>query len=367
MLSFRHAPLHFPPNFVFLRSFLLTFVVLPSFGLNAAFAANQDDDELKKSSPSEIYQVSTQSLSELSIAIKHVAVAEVQSLNSSQLASEISAIVKSVGVDVGDSVKKGAELLRLDCRPYDIELLKARASADVAAAKLILANTQLKSAKKLAKESFLPEDTLLQRQAEYQMAIGEERARIAQVQGAVLDVSRCRILAPFDAVVVERIAQEGEYIGRGKAVLKLLDTASVQVIANVAPKDIESLNLAKNLNFHYRNTQLPLELIKLSSFVSKKSGTYTARLNFSAAIADIGIQGQLQWGDVDYYLPSKLVVSREGHLGVFMLKGNKASFVSLPDALEGRPAKVNLASDVPIITQGRFQLNDGDSVTVNFE
>ena len=332
---------------------IVAFSLFTSMISNPAFSGDEN-----------IYQIKAEPLSELSIVIKHEAVAAVRSLNSSQLASEIAAIVMSVYVDVGDTVVKGTPLLSLDCKLYDISLLSSNANDDAAAARLLLAKTQLKSAQKLAKESFLPGDTLSQRQAQYQMAVAEKQASAAQTQRAQLDVSHCDILAPFDAAVVERLAQEGEYLGPGMPVLRLLDTGSIQVIARIAPKDVTSIESAVALKFHYQNKDLPLELTRLSNFVAEKTGTYTARLVFSGDAADIGVQGRLQWTDSAQYLPSHLLVSREGELGVFVVKGQSVTFVKLPYALEGRPAKTTLEANALIVTHGRGQLHDGDRVEV---
>ncbi|PCJ43895.1 MAG: hypothetical protein COA99_07670 [Moraxellaceae bacterium] len=340
------------------QGFLLFFSILASTLLTSNMATAADVDQQTAS------KIHAEPLADIAIVIKHEAVAAVKSLNASQLASEIAAIVKAVNVDVGDIVKKGEVLLSLDCRPYEIAMLRGKANGDAAAAKLLLTESQMNSAKKLAKKSFLPEDTLLQRQAQYQISIAEKAAAEAQIQQAQLDVSRCQIVSPFEAVIVERFAQEGEYIAPGMPVLKLMDTESIQVIARIAPKDIASVKGAESLNFNYRGKVMPLALTRLSGFQAEKTGTYTARLTFTGQMADIGSQGRLQWVDDYLYLPARLLVSRRGELGVFVVKGQSASFIKMPEALEGRSVKTTLPADTLIVTQGRSQLQDGDLVEV---
>jgi hypothetical protein len=57
------------------------------------------------------------------------------------------------------------------------------------------------------------------------------------------------------------------------------------------------------------------------------------------------------------------VLRRDGKLGVFVANGNKATFVPLPLAQEGRPAPADLAPDAAVITTGRYQLQDGQAVS----
>jgi hypothetical protein len=63
-------------------------------------------------------------------------------------------------------------------------------------------------------------------------------------------------------------------------------------------------------------------------------------------------------------LPSNLISRRNGVLGVFVLGSNKARFVPLPNAQEGRPASVDLPDSTLVITMGRERLQDGALVSV---
>jgi hypothetical protein len=53
---------------------------------------------------------------------------------------------------------------------------------------------------------------------------------------------------------------------------------------------------------------------------------------------------------------------RGGQLGVFVLETDRARFVALPGAEEGRPADSTLPGATLLIDEGRQRLRDGDSV-----
>ncbi|WP_455216774.1 hypothetical protein, partial [Kaarinaea lacus] len=93
-----------------------------------------------------------------------------------------------------------------------------------------------------------------------------------------------------------------------------------------------------------------------------KSRTREARLLFTENPALPGSAGELVWEQPSASLPADLLVKRNGKLGVFVLNDGQAKFVPLAGAEAGRPAIVNLAPATEIITQGRFRLQDGDSV-----
>ena len=63
-------------------------------------------------------------------------------------------------------------------------------------------------------------------------------------------------------------------------------------------------------------------------------------------------------------MPGRVLVRRDGALGLFIVTDNKASFVSLPDAQAGRANAVSLAPDARIVIDGQYGLRDGQPVSV---
>ena len=61
-------------------------------------------------------------------------------------------------------------------------------------------------------------------------------------------------------------------------------------------------------------------------------------------------------------LPADYLVRRDGKLGVFILDGETARFHPLPQAEDGRPARIELDPDTRLIGDGRQRLRDGDAV-----
>ena len=76
-----------------------------------------------------------------------------------------------------------------------------------------------------------------------------------------------------------------------------------------------------------------------------------------------GTAGRVVWQSAQAHLPPDLVLRRGDELGVFIANGNKAMFVPLPLAQEGRPAPATLPLSSTIIIGGRYQLQDGDAIS----
>ena len=77
-----------------------------------------------------------------------------------------------------------------------------------------------------------------------------------------------------------------------------------------------------------------------------------------------GAPGRLRWRHEASALPAHLLVRRDGVLGVMVADGERARFVLLPGAREGRSVSVRLPPQTLIITRGRHGLADGDEITV---
>jgi hypothetical protein len=93
--------------------------------------------------------------------------------------------------------------------------------------------------------------------------------------------------------------------------------------------------------------------------------TQEVRLEFVSSKALVGVAGELIWKNQQPHVPPEVLVQREGRLGIFVVtKDKKAKFIVLENAAEGRPTYVDLPLDTMVVTRGRFQLHDGDRVSI---
>jgi hypothetical protein len=88
--------------------------------------------------------VRTLPLSKLAIYPESAAPAVVVSLNDSPIASQVDAPVVEILVRVGDTVKAGAVLVKLDCRDFELERARLQAERQATQARLELAEWQVR-------------------------------------------------------------------------------------------------------------------------------------------------------------------------------------------------------------------------------
>ena len=189
------------------------------------------------------------------------------------------------------------------------------------------------------------------------------RTQLAQQQLAEIDVQRCSITAPFDAIVAQRLGSEGSLANPGTPLLELVQITQLEVSAELRGNEGDSLADAQTPHFSYQGQRYRVSMRALPPLIDERSRTREARLTFDDGNAPVGAAGRLHWSSRERRLPAHFLVRRKGQLGIFLARDAEAVFQALPGAIEGQPAPVqNLADDEQLITEGRQRLNHGDPI-----
>jgi membrane fusion protein, multidrug efflux system len=141
---------------------------------------------------------------------------------SSRLSPQVAGLVAEIVVDAGDRVSAGDVLVRLDARSAKLEEDRAEAVVAEAMAALAEAERLRDEGRRLVKDRFVPETEVQAREA----GVLQAQAAVARARSE-LEIARHRralhaIEAPFDGVVSQRLAETGEWVDTGTAVLELV-------------------------------------------------------------------------------------------------------------------------------------------------
>ncbi len=311
--------------------------------------------------------VTVATLGELAIDRELRAPATVVSANEAVVTSQVPALISAVVRDVGDDVRKGELLIRLD--DANARLALAQAEADLAGieAQLAEAQARLVKAEELLAKNFISDDEMTSRRSAVAVLQASRSAQIARIDRAKLDLSRTRITAPFDAAIIARSAQVGSYAQPGTPLITIVQTDKREIDVEVDPRYASNLPDASNLRFVSRGRNWAVELARISSVIDTSSRLVRARFVFEADTAPVGTSGDLVWRESSGLVPVNYIVERDDQLGVFVANSDTALFVPIPGAQQGRPAIVDLPPDSLIITRGHTRLQDGDALQVSRE
>lgn len=285
------------------------------------------------------------------------------SLNDTNVSSEITGLLQEITVRVGDPVDQGQVIAKIDCRDYEIAVAKAEAAVKAAGAKFRYDEAQLRKALKLVKANNISAQELDERRSNASISEADIERANAALQGDKNARDRCRIRAPYNGVVIERLASLGDYLTPGSPIFRLLDQEQIEISAKVQEQDLATLKRAKEVEFVGQNKTLPVSLRSILPLMKSELRSYEVRLTFTTDAVSPGSPGRLQWKIPEAHVPADLVVRRD-QLGIFIEVDGKARFVPLENAQEGQPAAVELANSVNIIEDGRFSVRNGEPVRV---
>jgi len=311
--------------------------------------------------------VAVERLGNLRVERELRAPASVLSANRTVVTSEVTALIKAVLADVGASVKKGAILVRLDSDNASLALAQARAQLEALDAQIVQAKWRLEQAEDLLARNFMSDDELVGRQTDLAVLQANRHGQQVAIQVAELALARTNIRAPFDATVVQRQAQVGNFAQPGTQLFTLVQTHAREVDAELDPRYSTGLASVLNLRYVSFGREYPIELLRLSNVIEKDTRKLRARFSFKDDTAPIGSSGEIAWTEISGVVPVTLIVQRGSAFGVFVAQNGKAAFLEIPGAQEGRPAVLNLPDDTLIVSRGHVRLQDGDDLLTTSE
>ena len=182
--------------------------------------------------------------------------------------------IRAAPVRAGDTVKAGDVLAALEDRDLILERAKWRAERD----KLVQKQREVRA--KHDRTNLVILDSQI-RQAEAQLALAEEK------------LSRARILAPFDAIVVSGDLSQtlGSPVERGKTLFELAPLDSYRLIIHVDERDVRYVAMGQSGTVAFAGvpwTPLRMTLSKITPVTVAEEGRNSFRIE--ARLAELGPQ-----------------------------------------------------------------------------
>lgn len=148
-------------------------------------------------------------------------------------------------VDVGDAVKVGQVIARLDETDFKLSENSARAAVLSARTRLDVARDSLQRAQTLLPKGFIPKATVDQRQLETDAAKSALEAAEAQAKQAE-NATRYAVLASDKAGMVTAVrAEPGQVIASGSPVVTLAEAGEIELALSVPEQDVAQLKIGQ--------------------------------------------------------------------------------------------------------------------------
>lgn len=281
--------------------------------------------------------------------------------------------ITEVRAQVGDVVRKGQVLARIDADTVGSELAEAKAAVAELTASSEEARANAQRARELREKGFYSPQT----QTQYQTAENTVGARLAAAkarqQAAELKMARTSIVAPDDGVISARQATVGSLTQNGQELFRLIRGGRLEWRAEVPSADLGKLQAGMPaLLTGPAGEQVTGKLRAVSPSVDPqtRNGLVFVDLPASTAVrAGVFARGEFELGSRPAAtLPQSAVVLREGFAYVFRLEGEDR--VAQTKVVTGRRVgeRVEIVTALPdgarVVESGAAFLADGDAVRI---
>ncbi|MFQ5583406.1 MAG: efflux RND transporter periplasmic adaptor subunit [Calditrichia bacterium] len=162
-----------------------------------------------------------------------------------EIKSKASGEIVELPVEVGDYVKKGQLIARLDQRDEKAAVEQARANLDIAKAELKQAQKTYDRRNKLYQSDLLSEEERDQIELSLAVAKGKLVQASSALERAEERLSESIVRAPIDGIILQKYVEEGQIIasgvsnvGGGSPIVDIADMSSVYVEAGIDEIDI---------------------------------------------------------------------------------------------------------------------------------
>lgn len=198
------------------------------FDLGGAEVQAQDTPAAAAAVPPAV--VSVAAVERMALSPQRRVSASVHSRSDARLAADVGGRVLQLA-EVGSRLRRGEPLARLDTAALELSVREQQARIgrlQVEAEQAERQRARLRQLGGAGHVSGLQLDEAEARLASLQAQAREAEAGLSQLR---LQIERAAPRAPFDGVVVERYAAEGELLGAGAPLLRLVDTADLEIRA----------------------------------------------------------------------------------------------------------------------------------------
>ncbi|POR67349.1 efflux transporter periplasmic adaptor subunit [Pseudomonas syringae pv. syringae] len=294
------------------------------------------------------------------------------------LAFESAGTLTELRVDIGDSVKPGQVLARLDPQPAQLRLQEAQAALRLARAQALERQRNYQRQQNLLAAGSVAQSVVESAQSSSEQASAELIRTQAELDLARRELDRTRLIAPFAGRVVARHAQPQNLLPAGQVLLDVESAAEQQVVAAVPLALADSLQpgdlaMASNSADGTAGFDLALEgispraddgLVRTAVFrVLRPAGrlpsgvTLLVQMHPAADAQALSVPVQALWMGTSSHLAEVFVYQSGGTVAV--------RSVTLGTVREGRALIVSgLVAGEQVVTAGAAFLQDGQPVTL---
>ena len=258
----------------------------------------------------------------------------VEAVRQTVVSAQVPGAVVAIEVKVGDVVKAGQLLARIDARAAEQNVAASDAQVQSARATLEVATKEFDRQKQLFEKNYTSQAALERAEAQFKATQAQVSAQLAQAGAARAQSGFFVVKAPYGGVVSEVPITLGDMAMPGRALLTIYDPAALRVTAAVPQTDIARIASGKPAKIQFPGLPADRQWVApahVTVLPTADPGTHTAQIRLDLPpVAEQVTPGTfarvwlpLVGGTTPrLYVPAKAVVRRAEMTGVYVLDAN---------------------------------------------
>lgn len=281
----------------------------------------------------------------------------VEAVRQTTIAAQVAGAIVQLDVKVGDRVKAGQVLLRIDARAADQAAVASEAQVQAARASLDVAKADLARQQQLFQKNYISPAALERAEAQFKATEAQVNAQLAQAGAARTQTGFHIVRAPYAGVVAEVPVTLGDMAMPGRTLVTIYDPTALRVTAAVPQTVLSNLPAASTPAAKAELPGLPAAAqwptpIRTQVLPTVDAGTHTAQVRLDlppelagvtpGMFARVWIGGKRTAAADRIWVPASAVVRRSELTALYVLGSNNQ----------------------PLLRQVRLGRTEGDKVEV---
>ena len=258
----------------------------------------------------------------------------VEAVRQTVVAAQVPGAVVAVDVKVGDVVKAGQVLARIDAQAAQQTVAASDAQVQSARASLEVATKEFERQKQLFDKKYTSQAALERAEAQYKATQAQVSAQIAQAGAARAQSGFFVVKAPYGGVVAEVPVALGDMAMPGRPLLTLYDPAALRVTVAVPQTAIAGLPVEPGIKVELPGFSGDRQWItpsRVELLPTVDAGTHTVQVRFDLPATVQGVKPGMfarawlpgQRGVATrFFVPAKAVVRRAEMTGLYVIDPN---------------------------------------------
>ena len=274
--------------------------------------------------------------------------------------------------EVGQTIEEGEPLAEIDDHLLQLQLRNDWAEIARIKADMEYNQRQIKRLQKLARQNNTARSELDEMESRLAMLVQDQRIAEVNRERTVYDLGRSRLRAPYTGLVASRAMSAGEYTEPGQALIRLVDTQTLEISVNAPLRVARYVEPGSKVQVESDGKHLLADVRGVVPVGDSRSRMMELRLSLEPGHWHIGEAVTVELADGKSIkalsVPRDALVLRNNEVYLFTVSGdNKAVKVPVTTGA-GRGSRIAIEGELQlgdaVVVRGAERLREGQQVKV---